>query len=448
MVTCAQCAVNGIDRHCTSTPRMCFTCCSGHATIPTCPAHYLAMGVTAAAARRQANMVHPAAFDPVEPEDNEQKIDEHKVDHPSNADPSHAGQPPSGEQLPPGGQLGPGGQQPPGGPPSPRSSSASAVPPPSNANAAQPLTLETLAASIAAMQASFLALSQRMVLPPPPAPAPVPAVPTSILPRLPPPPPAPDTPELLPPPPPHRAAVLNRAAVASQHDINALVNRMSALPDNDSDVDDDDAQVASHSHSHATPVHSTSQRALPSAFIPPPVGTEQNATQQLAAIFTAINKQGGKVKYSSVEELNEALDDWFADAVRSGRTAAQLDSIRAYQRLLITQFAISDRMPLKQLLEYHRLWCKGVHAGTIDMFAHGAAMNHDIYYTVTHPLRLSSHGSFASSSQPRDGSKNKTTAERTPTPRKPTATHPAGSCTYHPSSTSHTTAECQKKSGK
>ena len=443
MVTCSQCAVNNVERRCTNTPSMCFQCCSEHPTTLTCPSHYSSMGTTAAAARRQANMVHPAAFDSAEPDGDDRKVDdEQKVDNSSNTDSAHVAQPPPSEQLPPGGQPPRGGQQPPGGPSSPRSSSASAVPPPPT------LTLESLAASMAAMQAAmqanFLALSQRMAPPAPPAPAPT--VTTAILPRLPPPSPAHDTPALVPAPsPPHRAAVLDRAAVASQHDINALVNRISALPDNDSDFEDDDAQVASHSHSHATPVHSASQRALPSAFIPPPVGTEQNASQQLAAIFSAMSKQGGKTKYSSLEELNEALTDWAADAVRSGRTAAQLNSIRAYQQLLITQFAISDRMPLKQLLEYHRLWCKGVHAGTIDMFAPGAAMNHDIYYTVTHPLRLSPHGSFPTNPQQRDG-KNKTTSDKKQTPKRPTAAHLAGSCTHHPTSTSHTTAECIKKS--
>ena len=446
MVTCAFCTVNHIDTFCTNTPRMCFTCCAEHPTISTCPRHYRAMGVTAAAARKQANMVHPAAFVPAEPAGQEQKVDERKLDNADNADADNADNADADnadnagqrrQDDPP--------QQPPGGPSSPRAANPPPPPPPHapNANAASPLTLEALAAAVAAMQTTLLTLSQRWV-PATPPPAPARPVAEPLLPRLPPPSPASEPPSLLPPPPAHRSAVLDRAAVASQHDIRALVNRIAALPDHDSDVDDDDAQVASHAHNHAAPVHSTSQQALPSAFIPPPVGTEKSASQQLEAIFTAINKQGGKVKYSSVEELNEALDDWFTDAVRSGRSAAQLNSIRAYQRLLITQFAISDRMPLKQLLEYHRLWCKGVHAGTIDMFAQGAAMNHDIYYTVTHPLRLGSHGSPGSSSQPRDG-KSKTPADTPRAPKQPKVVHPAGSCTYHPESTSHLTANCNNK---
>ena len=186
---------------------------------------------------------------------------------------------------------------------------------------------------------------------------------------------------MLPPPPscPSTCSAPGRCARSVR---SGLTERHRRTRDGDSD-DEDDAQVPSHphTHTHTTPAPSTPQQSvLPSAFIPPPVGTEQNATQQLAALFAALIKQGGKVRCSSLEELNEALDDWFADAVRSGRTAAQLDSIRANQRLLIAQFAISDRMPPKQLLEYHRLWCKAVHTGTIDMFAHGAARNHTIFF--------------------------------------------------------------------
>ena len=310
------------------------------------------------------------------------------------------------------------------------------------------MTLDSLAASFASMQASMQAIIQQLAAQH--APAPPAAMP--LLPRIPlPPSPASATPELVHPPAPHRAAVLDRAAVASQSDIAALVNRLSALRhDGDSD-DEDDAQVPSHPHTHTrtTPAPPAPQQGvLPSAFIPSPVGTEQTATQQLAAIFTAINKQGTKVKYSSLEELDEALDDWATDAAKSGRTAQQVESIRAYQQLLVTQFAISERMPLKQVLEYHRLWCKAVHAGTIDMFALDAAWNAKIYHTVTHPRRLHCTGPFTPPSHQRD-TKAKTTADKAPTPRKPAAaTHPAGSCTYHPSSTSHTTAECQKKDSK
>jgi hypothetical protein len=188
---------------------------------------------------------------------------------------------------------------------------------------------------------------------------------------------------------------------------------------------------------------STAAAVLPSAFVPPAIGTEQTATQQLAAIFRALDKQGGKAKYATIEELNEALDDWFADAVRASRPPNELDSIRAYQRLLITRFAISDRMPLKQVLEYHRLWCKAVHAGTLDMFAPGAAMSHDIHYEVTHPLKLLGPGPGTPASK--DGKFKSAPGKSAAASPPATTKYPAGSCTHHPTSTSHTTAECIKK---
>jgi hypothetical protein len=276
-----------------------------------------------------------------------------------------------------------------------------------------------------------------------PAPPPAPPGAAPLLPFIPLPPPAaaPDLPALVNPPPPHRAAVLDRAAASSQGDIAALVNRFTALPvDSDSDEEDTTVPPQQHTRPAHTP-RSTAAGVLPHAFVPAPVGSEHSATQQLAAIFSALNKQGGKVKYSSIEELNEALDDWAAEFVKTGRPAQQVESVRAYQRLLIQQFYVSDRMPLKQVLEYHRQWCKKVDNGSIDMFAPDAAMNVHIHYEVTHPLRLSSQGSASSSSSPRDGkSKGKSDKAKTPT-----AKHPAGSCTHHPLSTSHTTAECMKK---
>jgi hypothetical protein len=177
--------------------------------------------------------------------------------------------------------------------------------------------------------------------------------------------------------------------------------------------------------------------------MPPAAGTEQTATQQLAAIFTALSKEGGKVKYTTLEQLDEALDDWAADAVKACRTAQQVESIRAYQRLLTKQFPSSDDMSLKQILEYHRLWCKAVHGGRIDMFAPGAEMNHDVLYAATHPLRLSAQRSTPPSSRAAAG-KPKAASDKA---KKPTVTakYPAGSCTHHPTSTSHTTAECIKK---
>jgi hypothetical protein len=183
---------------------------------------------------------------------------------------------------------------------------------------------------------------------------------------------------------------------------------------------------------------------LPQAFIPAPAGTEHSPAQQLAAIFSAFGKQGGKVKFASIKELDEALNDWATDAVKAGESAQHVEAIRRHQRLLIVRFTVSERMPLAQVLEYHRLWCKGVHAGTIDMLAkphNSFNVNWDILDEVKSPLHFGTQGSSSSPRAQDNGRSNKGDKAKKPTAAK----HPAGSCTHHPTSTSHTTAECIKK---
>jgi hypothetical protein len=279
------------------------------------------------------------------------------------------------------------------------------------------------------------------------APATVPTSTAAILPFVPLPATVPDgIPALVNPPrvPAHRAAVLDRAAVASQGDITALVNRFSALS-GDGESDDDDTTVPPQLHTRTArpPPPTAAADFLPPGFVPQAIGTELSGTQQIAVLLDAIEKQGGKTTYKNFEDFNEALNDWARKAVSQGWTAHQVEAIRAYQALLITQFATSDRMPLKQVLEYHRRWCKDVMAGIIDPFTHGAAMNHDIYYTVTHPLRLTPHGPATTFPQQKGGKAKGASDKKGATADK--KTYPAGSCTHHPTSTTHTTAECKKK---
>ena len=231
---------------------------------------------------------------------------------------------------------------------------------------------------------------------------------------------------------PHRRAVLTNAAATVAPTIHDAVA-------ND-DSDEDEHEVRPHSHTRPQPA-----AVLPAFFVPTPSGTEQSAQQQLAAIVSGLSKQGTRVKYASVAEFNEALDDWVADSLRAGWTAAQIESIRAYQRFVVKLY-VSDNHSLKEILEYHRAWCKAVHAGTIDMFAAGAEFNWPILYAVLNPQQF---GRAAASTPP---------AVKTAKARSPASTasstssgspaapkFPAGSCTNHPLSTTHTTADCKKK---
>ena len=99
------------------------------------------------------------------------------------------------------------------------------------------------------------------------------------------------------------------------------------------------------------------------------------------------------------------------------------------------------------MLEYHRRLCKAVHAGTIEMFATGAELNWPVLYVVSHPLQFGT--ASVSTAAAHKAGKPKGTAPTTHTaaargsPAVPK--HPAGSCVNHSTSTSHTTAEYQKK---
>jgi hypothetical protein len=427
MVLCATCQISTIDRHCTNTPRSCYECCTSHADILTCPFHYQQMGNSNAAARLAAGRVHASI-----------------------AEDAEAGQPFAPPPAPPGGELAAPSSalqgQPALDPPAADPDPVIAVPaplviaPPSRALGSVAASVVDVAASVVEVAASvaeirtaLAALTAMIRSQAAPAVAPVPAVrPTEPL----------RAPSI--PLPPHQAAVLDRAAAASRGEVAQLVNRFSALADDDNS-DDEAHQVHQHSHTHGAQPSPTT--LLPAAFVPTPSGTAQSAQQQLAAIVSGLSKQGSKVKYATIGELDEALDDWATDSLKAGWTAAQVESIRAYQRLVTAGFYTSERRPLKEVLDYHRKWCKAVHAGTIDMFAAGAELNLAILYEVSHPRQYGGAPAAAASAVRTGKSKDAAPTVRAgaASGSSASAKYPAGSCTKHPASTSHTTAECKKQ---
>jgi hypothetical protein len=427
MVLCATCRVNTIDRHCTNTPRSCYQCCTSHADILTCPLHFQQMGISDAAARLASGRVHANIA-----EDAEAGLPSVPVPPPA---------PPGGESPPPGSSI----------PAQPVADSSAAsspvvvapvlpvvVPPSLTLSSVAASVVDVaasvvdVAASVAEIRASLAAISAAVRPQAAQAAAPAPAAHAAEPLRAS---PAPS--------PPHQAAVLDRAAATARSEVAQLVNRFSALANDDDS--DDEAQVRQQSHTSGA--RSSPTALLPAAFVPTPSGTEQSAQQQLAAIVNGLSKQGSKVKYASVAELDEALDDWATDSIKAGWSANQIQSIRAYQQLLIAKFTVSQRRPLKEVLDYHRRWCKAVNEGDIDMFAKGAELNHAILYDVDHPRQYGGGSTSASPAHKVGKSKDTPaaakvgTASGSPAPAK----HPAGSCTNHPASTSHTTAECKKK---
>jgi hypothetical protein len=148
-----------------------------------------------------------------------------------------------------------------------------------------------------------------------------------------------------------------------------------------------------------------------------------------------------ETKYKSLTELNEALEDW-RERVTPTWSAAQLESLRLYQHLLIFNFGAT--WTLTKVLEYHRLWCKSVHTGKIDMFAPGAELNQTILFNIEHPLHLGGTTSAATSSTAKHGKgKPATTKSAAGATASQAGKYEEGSCTNHPSSTTHTTAQCK-----
>ena len=227
--------------------------------------------------------------------------------------------------------------------------------------------------------------------------------------------------------------MLDRAAAAT-----TSLNPFDRLADDESNLDAH--EVLPHSHTRTQPT-----AVLPAAFASTPPGTEQSAQQQLAAIVSGLSEQGAKVKYANVAELNEALDDWAADSLQAGWTATQVESIRAYQRQLICKFAVSERRPLKRALDYHRRWCKAVHNREIDMFARGAELTLAILYDVSNSQQFGGTAAASAKSPHKPKSPDKAAHTGSQYGCHNAGKHPAGSCTNHPASTTHTTAECQKK---
>ena len=239
---------------------------------------------------------------------------------------------------------------------------------------------------------------------------------------------------------PHRAAVLDRATASAD-----LTRQFDTLHDIDSD--DEAQQVTHQTHTRQQPTI-----VLPSAFVPAQSGSEQSAQQQLAAILSGLTKSTSKVKYANLSELNEALDDWAADSLRAGWSAAHMEALRRYQQQVVHRLGRSH--PLKDVLEYHRRWCKAVHNGHIDMFAPGADLNLAILHEVSHPQQFGyspAGGSTAQLARQRRPGRSAGAASTTagaaarPPQAAKFASHPAGSCANHPASTTHTTAECRSK---
>ena len=417
MVQCPSCTVDTADRYCTRDAKLCYNCCT--AKDNSCPPHFRMLPVAAQIARLRADM--PQGNADAQPEEQKQPQ-------------------PTVQQQPAPGQPGE-GEAPLAGAAPPEEQRVAPIAP-SATDAAITELARALAALRAEMQAdraasdtaqraltaqlnkqtatndklvAALAASMDRAHSAPPLAAgdsfPTQPRPTSSPTQS----------------PPHRAAKLDRAASAI-----SLTNEFEALADDDSNADDREV---------------TTRTLLPAAFVPTPAGSEQSSAQQLAAILAGIHKQG-KVKYTDINDFNERLDDWVDAYIADGRPAAHVDSVRRYQRLLIQQLHFSEHWSFKEVLEYHRLWCKKYAAYSPDTIESITGLDHNIYHAVKHPLQLGGHAAATPSPSRKPAAARPASTAASGTAAGSSSLigrHPAGSCTNHPTSTTHTTAECQKK---
>ncbi len=425
MTRCTSCTVNTIDRYCSHEEPVCFDCCSTRPAIPTCPFHFHSMGVTAQAARAAAGLGPVVAQPPAGPLADVQPASSAAVQPP----PSAAVQP-----LPP---VAAALQNLPVDPPMPPSGPQGPPQAPFDMNTLRSLITESINAVVRPLQAEMAALRAHQNAAPPSS-SPVPPL---LPPPLNAPPPLPPVLDPHPPsPPPHRAAVLGGGSLADS--ANSLLRLFSGPDPIPSDVHEVRPQAP------PTPVSSPPPRfnPLPAAMVPAAVGSAQDNAQLLTSLLTTFHKTS--VKYSSLKALDQGLEEWWVKSSKSGTwTGPQLMSLANY-RAFIQQLGTLHSHA--KVLEYHRLFTLAINEGEHDMFQHGG---HYVPHLHLKAGLLEAPQRSTSSSHRRGG---KAPDSETPTagsparsggrPRNPlSGTHPAGSCTNHPTSTSHTTAECKMK---
>jgi hypothetical protein len=423
MTVCPSCRVNTVDRRCEHEDHVCYDCCTTRPAVSTCRYHFGILGLLAQTARSAAGLGPPAPLQPSLPE------------------PIPAAQLDVGDVGAPLGNA----------PPSPPVTDPSAVIPPAptelSALAAiiaaalqqQQVALTTLQAQMAAMQAIVQPLPSPPLLPPSPP-----------HPPLIPPPAAPLASNPIPSsPPPHRAAVLGGGALAES--TNSLLRLLSApvsIPADSREVRPQDISHIPPSLTHVASSPPARFNPLPTALIPAEVGSVQDNTQLLTKLITTFHKS--TVKYSSLKDLDQSLEDWWVKASKSGTwTGPQLMSVANYRAFI--GVTLGPNFPFSKILEYHRLFTVAVNDGEHDMFEPGG---HFVAHLYLKAGFLESHKSSSSHFSRKGGkASDRSTETGTATgaagstgsrPRHPdSGKHPAGSCSKHPTSTTHTTAECR-----
>jgi hypothetical protein len=397
MVVCTGCMVESQESRCGHDERYCHNCCTTKININTCLTHFKALGNPAQTARFASGKVMAQVTEFMAAKAN--------------------GTPP-----------------PPPPAPSPALSSSSSLPVPSPAVAPGPDPL------VAAMRAEFQveraamqaqidaqAAAMRQVLATvaklqAQSSAPAAASPAAVLPVV-----QRSSPAV---PPPHHQSVLGASSIEHEALLDQILRDPGA----------NEVRHSSHNAPPASPRASSSAGSwpnpLPESLIPAMPGSERDNTQILTSIITGLKAR--EVKYTTLAQLDTALGDWWELAVTGNTwTSKQLNSLMLYRRFVID--TLGKRSPFHSVVKYHTLWIKAVNTRKHDMFADDG----HIYLSALIEAEIQLGPATSSSSN--KGKKTPSTSEgkerkEGETPKK---SFPAGSCTHHPESTTHTTVQCK-----
>jgi hypothetical protein len=286
---------------------------------------------------------------------------------------------------------------------------------------------------LAEIKAAQSAAMLPALLPPPPA-ALLHGLPPLVQPPLP-------AAQPLPPPVPAAAAV-HRQRVLGVSSPAALSNLFDAL---DVDSDDDDGKDPGRAEVSILPTQPATTVALtpastifPPSLAPPPLGSLEDGTQQLARLLSSFQKT--TVKYQTLAELAEAIDDWYAAASKAHWSPAKLKAIYQYRHFVID--TIGRQSTLAHAVKYHTLFAKAVQAHDHDLFAPRGYFDAVSYISVF-PNSDTKATSTSASTDGKKGKKGKK-ATAAAAPVEKAKVFPAGSCVNHLTSTSHDTSMCIK----
>ena len=414
---CGGCSVNRTDAYCTADPRLCYSCCFGLLS-DCCLPHFQRAGVADRKSRIDDGTAPPGWV----ASDGDGNVGNNA--HAANADSdanNSGGSGSSSDVVDLRGESG------------------------APAAGAQFVTVDALREQMAAMQQALL---QQMT-----------AHMTTLLAAQQPAQPRPEQPQpdLIPPPrqaPPAAAspvrppAPLRGAASPAAHrqgalgagpaaaaEIHALID--GALHEPGADEDDDGAaQVSAPSHHQRARPSPAS--FLPAFMIPAPIGSGHDEQQVMAAALSAARRV--TAKFANFTAMKQSLEDWCEDVELKQWPAERVMAVVRYHDLLVHTWGAAR---FQQSNEYHRLFIKDLNAGRHDMFAPRGHMN----FGAMHEAGLFNVGSSSPAGASRGAGKDKgrTPGKGTDAKAPASGKHPAGSCTKHPDSTTHTTAECRQK---